>query len=161
MGVSLHPLTRPCPNCGAEAGEHCVGSRGAIRKAFHRERGRRSRAEAVHEYDGRTDSPIERQLADCIVEWLAHHDAWGEVHTQVPVPPYRADILVIRRDGSKLVVECDGKAFHSTPEQVEYDKRRDRHFVLNGYAVMRFTGREITRDVRGCAAQVGAWLVRA
>jgi very-short-patch-repair endonuclease len=62
-------------------------------------------------------------------------------------------------DGRKLVVECDGAAYHAaTKEQIERDKRRDRFFMAQGIAVMRFTGAEINRSSRACAAEVGSWL---
>lgn len=89
--------------------------------------------------------------------WIDHHDADASVTTQVPVGPYRIDIMV-ESDGRKLVVECDGATFHNSTEAVERDKRRDRFCVTQGLFVMRFTGAEINRDVRGCAAQVGLWI---
>jgi very-short-patch-repair endonuclease len=108
-----------------------------------------------------TESPIEVLLAGAIRGWLDHNDIdWIEVETQVPIGPYRADIL-LDDDGRKLVIECDGAAFHNSREQVERDKRRDRYCTAQGYAVMRFTGSEIQRDCRGCAAEVGLWVRRA
>jgi very-short-patch-repair endonuclease len=67
---------------------------------------------------------------------------------------------MIESGSRKLVVECDGATYHNNPEAVAYDKRRDRYFVLQGLAVMRFTGAEIRRDPRGCAAEVGVWIMR-
>jgi len=75
----------------------------------------------------------------------------------VPIGPYRADLLITSAQ-ARLVVECDGAAFHSNPEAMERDKRRDRYFLTQGVPVMRFMGSEIKRDPRGCAAQVGIWI---
>ncbi len=55
----------------------------------------------------------------------------------------------------KLVVECDGHAFHEkTPEQARRDKSRDRELLIKGYPVMRFTGSEIYQRPLHCAEQV-------
>ena len=155
-----HPIDNDCPNCGAIAGAHCVGRRGP-RKAFHRARGYKS-AKAVSAISTlRTDSPIERVLVNAITEWLDFHEAPPVIiRTQVNFGPYRADIMVYEANRT-LVVECDGKSFHNTTSMIEHDKRRDRYCAVHGMAVMRFTGDEIRRDVRGCAAQVGAWIRRA
>lgn len=97
-------------------------------------------------------------MAGAIVAWIEHHEVPDtSIETQVPLGPYRLD-MVVTSAGRKLVVECDGVEFHSTREAVEHDKRRDRFCVTQGYAVMRFTGPEIARDPRGCAAQVGLWI---
>lgn len=157
-----HPIEKPCERCGAPAGHHCIGARGNSRKAFHRERGRRRKAfEIFCGDDLATESPIERLLAGALKGWLLHNDIGSvTLTTQAPIGPYRADILI--EDGERrLVVECDGKAFHNSREQVERDKRRDRYCASHGYSVMRFTGSEIQKDCRGCAAEVGLWIRRA
>ncbi len=79
--------------------------------------------------------------------------------TQEQIGRYRVDFLFIcfMADKSKkyLVVECDGHDFHEkTKEQARRDKARDRFFVSNGYAVLRFTGSEIYHNSRGCAKEV-------
>ena len=107
---------------------------------------------------GLTDSPIEHTLLSALVEWAEHHDVdYADIDTQVPFGPYRADIMVTIGE-RRLVVECDGAAFHNHTKMIEHDKRRDRFCTLNGYAVLRFTGKEINADPRGCAAQVGVWI---
>lgn len=155
-----YPLERICPMCGAEAGQACLSKRGFARKAFHRSRGsRRHNAHPIYkEPNVITESPIEKQLAGAILGWLDHSDIKGVgVGTQVPVGPFRADIVIETRD-RLLVVECDGKAYHCSEEQVTRDKRRDRYFAARGISVMRFSGSEIHRDPRGCAAEVGLWV---
>jgi very-short-patch-repair endonuclease len=155
-----HPLNIDCPLCLAEAGQVCLGKNGKERKAFHRARGTRRRAPhpVYFRVTDRTESPLEQTLCGAIREWIEVHGFLSEVRTQVEVGPYRADMMV-EDDGRKLVVECDGREFHAvTKEQVERDKRRDRYCVAKGIFVMRFTGSEITRDPRGCAAEVGCWI---
>jgi very-short-patch-repair endonuclease len=82
---------------------------------------------------------------------------------QLNIGPYRVDFAVLIRDwtsvGDKLehviVIECDGHEWHErTPDQAKRDKSRDRYFVENGMAVMRFTGREIWADPLVCARQI-------
>jgi very-short-patch-repair endonuclease len=109
----------------------------------------------------RTESPIEALLLRAIGEEIGRCrlDCWPT--TQAKIGPYRIDILV-EMDGRKLVVECDGAEFHAkNKDQVERDKRRDRFFAARGISVMRFTGREINRSSRACAAEVGEWLEAA
>jgi very-short-patch-repair endonuclease len=156
-----HPLDIQCPLCEAEPGQACVGKSGRERKSFHRARG--TRRKAPHPVYFRkvenTESPIEAALVRAIREWVRFNGLLTQVTTQAEIGPYRADILV-REVGRFLVVECDGADFHCiTKEQVERDKRRDRYCVARGIYVMRFTGSEITRDPRGCAAEVGCWIM--
>lgn len=155
----MEPLDRICPTCGAEAGQPCIGKRGHERKAYHRARGSRRKAHPIYSASQfETESPIEAILTGAILGWLGHNDISDvDVCTQVPVGPFRADIFV-HRHGRQLIVECDGAAYHNSLEQVSRDKRRDRYFAARGISVMRFTGAEIHRDARGCAAEIGLWI---
>lgn len=152
-------LHRICPMCGAEAGQPCIGRRGHERKSFHRARGSRRKAHAIYSVDHlKTESPIEELLAGTLLGWLDHAEiTYATVQTQATIGPYRADILV-QVGERKLVVECDGAAYHSSPEQVERDKRRDRYCAARGINVMRFSGAEIHSAPRGCAAEIGLWV---
>jgi very-short-patch-repair endonuclease len=106
----------------------------------------------------RTESPIEALLLRAIGEEIERCRLDCSPTTQAKIGPYRVDILV-EMDGRKLVVECDGAEFHAkNKDQVERDKRRDRFFAAHGISVMRFTGSEISRSPRACAAEVGSWL---
>jgi len=77
--------------------------------------------------------------------------------------PYLPDFVLYRVsprpdgegwDEAELIVELDGHQFHEkTPEQAEHDKRRDRWFTARGHRVVRFTGREVWRDVHACVAE--------
>lgn len=155
-----HPIESYCPKCSAEPGQPCTGKYGRVRKAFHRGRGSRRSFDRVDDHGYRTDSPLEQEMAATLVGWIEHHGAeqWVRLSTQTPVGPYRADIL-IEVGAHRLVVECDGATYHNSADAVQRDKRRDRFFAIQGIAVMRFTGAEINRDPRGCAAQVGLWVM--
>lgn len=156
-----HPLDIECPLCRAEVGQQCVGVSGRERKSYHRARGTRRKAPHPAYWNAgfRTESPIEKTMVGAITEWIAHAGAhYANVETQATIGPFRADILVAS-DDRLLVVECDGAEFHAiTKEQVERDKRRDRYCAARGVCVMRFSGAEIHRDPRGCAAEVGCWI---
>lgn len=157
-----HPINIGCPVCGAPAGQRCANKRGLERKAFHRARGTKRRLPHPVLTDPAvvTESPIEQTLAAAILEWLAHTGVhYASVSTQAAIGPFRADILV--QDGDDLlVVECDGAKYHSAnAEQVARDKRRDRYCAARRICVMRFSGSEINRDPRGCAAEVGLWVL--
>lgn len=152
------PIESDCAKCGAVPGQPCVGSRGQARRAFHRGRGsRRMEAAQYRPHPLRVDSPIEDKLAGAVAAWIAHHEITdADIETQVPLAPYRLD-MVVTVAGRRLVVECDGRT-HNSPDAVAHDKRRDRFCVTQGMAVMRFTGAEINHDARDCAAQVGLWI---
>lgn len=153
-----HPIEKPCPQCGAEAGQPCMGKRGRERKVFHRVRGSRRAHMRVNLRAVEVESPIEHLLVSALLAWIEHHEITdAKVTPQVPVGPYRADFIVYVAD-KRLAVECDGAAYHATPEAVQRDKRRDRFFVSQGIPVMRFTGKEIQDDPRRCAAEVGVWI---
>lgn len=156
-----HPLDINCPLCNAPSGQRCVGKYGRERKAFHRARGSRRKLPhpVLHDLSIVTESPIEQTLTAAILDWLEHAEIdYALVETQVAVGPFRADILITDCE-RQLVVECDGAEFHAvSKEQVERDKRRDRYCAARGICVMRFSGAEINRDPRGCAAEVGLWI---
>lgn len=76
---------------------------------------------------------------------------------------YRVDFLIIaarpttelmKFDTSRWVIECDGHDYHEkTKEQAKRDKSRDRHMMMAGITVQRFTGSEIWADPFSCAVQ--------
>jgi len=157
--VTEHPIERPCPKCGSGMGEQCSGRRGH-RKSFHQERGRRPKEKLRANTSKVTESPIEHLMVSALEAWIDHNSLPGVVvETQVKCPPYRLDIGVFT-NAAALAIECDGFEFHSSKAAMARDRAKDRFLAIEGYAVMRFTGTEIKRDPRGCAAQVGAWLRR-
>ncbi len=76
-----------------------------------------------------------------------------ELIPQFRLGRYRYDFAIRRKNNPKFVVliECDGKAFHSKPEQIANDLRKDRAAWLAGMDLVRFTGSEIHKDTRNCA----------
>lgn len=51
----------------------------------------------------------------------------------------------------RVFVECDGAAFHSTDEQLARDKRKDADAKTAGIEMLRFSGRDITKNYDACA----------
>jgi very-short-patch-repair endonuclease len=66
------------------------------------------------------------------------------VETLVPCGKYRIDIALPQY---KLAIECDGKAYHSTPEQKAHDKRKNAYLRRNGWSVLRFTGAQMNSNM--------------
>lgn len=65
---------------------------------------------------------------------------------QLKVGRFRLDIAtVLERKGKRVyaAIECDGREFHSHPDDVARDKTRDRELAAHGWLVCRFTGSEI------------------
>ncbi len=73
---------------------------------------------------------------------------------QYPWQNYRIDWVWRWRMHSKhglVFIECDGHDFHErTKEQAEHDRSKDRVIQAAGIPILRFTGREIFRDVVAC-----------
>jgi very-short-patch-repair endonuclease len=67
------------------------------------------------------------------------------VSTQVRCGKYRIDLALV---GPRIAIECDGKAYHSSPEQKAHDRRKDAYLHKNGWKVLRFSGRQITRGLK-------------
>ena len=71
---------------------------------------------------------------------------------QFKLDRFRYDFAVqFSKDGRPaLLIECDGREFHSKPEDVANDRRKDAAAANAGIQLMRFSGRDIHRNVRGC-----------
>jgi very-short-patch-repair endonuclease len=64
---------------------------------------------------------------------------------QYPVEDRRIDLVVIGDDG-RLAVECDGRYWHSSPEQRRADMARERDLKRVGWKFWRVTDSEFTLD---------------
>lgn len=68
---------------------------------------------------------------------------------------YRSDWAIYNpKTEAALLIECDGKDFHSSPEQVAHDRKKDQAALDRGYLTMRFTGARINFDADGCAQKI-------
>ncbi|MET8491761.1 AAA domain-containing protein [Streptomyces cellulosae] len=64
---------------------------------------------------------------------------------QFPAGNRRIDLVVVGAR-SRLAVECDGDRFHSTPEQIRRDQRRDRELQRVGWTFWRIRESEFRFD---------------
>jgi len=61
----------------------------------------------------------------------------------------------------RLVVEVDGRAFHSSGRRFESDRRRDAVLVAAGVRVMRVTWKQIVSEPEALVARMAQALIRA
>lgn len=73
-----------------------------------------------------------------------------KIQSQVKIGCYVVDFLI-----DDVIVEIDGKDYHTTLEQREKDYRRERWLIANGYTVVRFTGAEINSYLSSCVDDAG------
>ena len=59
--------------------------------------------------------------------------------------------LAVEQDGFRLDIECDGAAFHAGKDE---DAARDHAVRSEGWSVMRFSGRALSRDLDACVKAV-------
>lgn len=76
---------------------------------------------------------------------------------QCRVARYRLDFAAFAKGDRSWIkvigIECDGRQFHTSPQHVERDKKRDAEILrLTGVKVERFTGSEIKKSAELCAA---------
>jgi hypothetical protein len=64
---------------------------------------------------------------------------------------FRIDWAFTLEGEELLFVECDGKEFHSSPEQVARDRKRDQAITAAGIECLRFSGVDLTRNDEACA----------
>lgn len=69
---------------------------------------------------------------------------------QYKIGPYYADFA---HEESKTVIEIDGAAYHSTPEQIARDKRRQAYIESSGWHVVRFSGKQTNNKADECVKQ--------
>jgi very-short-patch-repair endonuclease len=106
------------------------------------------RCSTAYKMEQMCESPIEIDLGARLLRTLS------TAHLLVPqfrLQRFRYDFAIIRQ---LVLIECDGKQWHSTPEQLANDQRKDEAARKIGAPLLRFTGSEIFNDVNGCAERV-------
>jgi DNA helicase-2/ATP-dependent DNA helicase PcrA len=84
-------------------------------------------------------TPIEEKLLAALE---AHQLTY---QPQVRIGRYTVDFLV-ETQNNKVIVECDGRAFHNPSK----DSERDNVLSLEGYPIFRFSGSELYADIEKC-----------
>ncbi|MBR5273577.1 MAG: DUF559 domain-containing protein [Clostridia bacterium] len=94
-------------------------------------------------------------------------------HIRVGKKEYIADFVVYSRtDRIKgrfklkhlkrpLIIELDGKEFHSSKEQMNYDYERENALKLAGYDVIRFTGSQVYNNPQKCIDDTFEYVYKA
>ena len=90
------------------------------------------------------DSPLELDLFEALLK------RGIAAKTGVIVGKHRLDIAVEQGE-VRLDVECDGAAFHRDHEK---DMARDHAIEAEGWKVMRFSGRYLSRDMEACVEAI-------
>lgn len=66
---------------------------------------------------------------------------------------YCLDFCVFCRKAN-IDVECDGERYHALPDAFTRDRLRNNRLGSYGWHVLRFSGKEINRDVKNCVSVV-------
>jgi len=118
---------------------------------------------------GSADSPIETILGAAVLLFfrgggkplmLCTFDELDKAKNLMFVPQfkwsiYRSDWAIYNpKTTGAMLLECDGKEFHSSDDQKAHDQKKDAAAHDRGYLTMRFTGSQIHRDADGCAQKV-------
>lgn len=98
------------------------------------------------------ESPIEVMLGVELAKLLKN--GRFELRPQYRWRWFRIDFAILKDKQPVAFIECDGKAFHSTPEQIANDRSKDYHAAAAGIRLFRFTGSDINRNAEYCAALV-------
>lgn len=103
------------------------------------------------------ESPAETAFLDAMVSAFDLKPEKGflsggdlKLQMQVPVARYRLDFLVDKR----LIVEVDGAAYHSSPEAVERDAKRDEFMKGEGFEVLRIPAKITLYDPQEAISRV-------
>lgn len=97
------------------------------------------------------ESPIEAALYVSLLRLVSDYPFILDLVSQHPIGRFRADFAFINR---KVLVECDGHDYHKTKEQRNYDTEREREFMKQGWAVVRFTGTQIHKNPALCVYEL-------
>lgn len=102
------------------------------------------------------ESPIEVQLAAELMMFPPFSDGAAHIIPQFKLDRFRFDFAVRLSSEAqpRVFIECDGLAFHSTPEQLANDRLKDDAVTRRGWKILRFTGRDIYRRPKTCCAEI-------
>ena len=76
------------------------------------------------------------------------------VNRQKVIGNYIVDFCI---SSANLVIELDGSQ-HYEPDNKEYDRQRDDFLRSQGYTVLRFLNRDVSKNFDGVCAQINKYL---
>jgi len=101
------------------------------------------------------DSEAERRF------WTAHttlqSPALTGLVTQHHVQNYRLDFALPE---ARIGIEIDGHAYHSGPDAFHNDRVRQRRLEMEGWRLIRFSGREACNDPYRCVREAAALVTK-
>jgi very-short-patch-repair endonuclease len=118
------------------------------------------------------ESPIETQLGAKLLTWLPiifpdsacelcprGHQSEYPLECILVIPQYvrgnyRFDLAIERHRKVLVLIECDGKEFHSSEDQQARDEAKDESAERDGIRVLRFTGSQIFLRPDDCVSHV-------
>lgn len=93
------------------------------------------------------DSVLEGRMADLRLQY-----SLPAMEFHASVIGYEVDFLIL---GTRLVIECDGWAFHGLDrDQFEFDRLKEADLTGAGYVVVRVTWNQLTKDPAGSARRI-------
>lgn len=87
-----------------------------------------------------------------------HGVAGWELHYRPPWSDGVVGIVDLAWPEHRLIVELDGRRWHSTAEAMERDRRRDRDANAHGWKVLRFSWEEVTERPRSFVNEIRFFL---
>ena len=102
------------------------------------------------------DSHIEQLMMLALTRVLPKN---AKIFQQFRIGKYKADFLVCG-SAKNIVIECDGKQYHTRVNQVIHDKNRDEFMRSLGYEIIRFSGSDIFKNHESCALKVREELLK-
>jgi very-short-patch-repair endonuclease len=105
----------------------------------------------IEEIEQFCESPIERQFGTAAAAVFGRVGL--RVVPQYELSGYRYDFAIrhLRFERPLALIECDGKEFHSTAEQLDNDHKKHVAAGEIGIFVIRYSGAAIVRDAKDCA----------
>jgi very-short-patch-repair endonuclease len=103
------------------------------------------------------DSEIEVDLAVALTKALrVIDDPSLSLRHQFQLGRFLYDLCIKREGRSRplVMVECDGKEFHSTDERIANDRAKDALAAKSGILPLRFSGSQIFRELDRCTQQI-------
>jgi very-short-patch-repair endonuclease len=101
------------------------------------------------------DSPIEVELGARLLKTIR---ALGETRLrlfpQYVIEPFRYDFGIVLGEKLIALIECDGRDFHTTDEQIKNDRAKGKLAAEIGVRLFRLSGAEILRDSKSCARRI-------
>jgi very-short-patch-repair endonuclease len=111
----------------------------------------------AQEIDSLCESPIELDLAVALTKALrAIDDPTLSLGHQFLLNRFRYDLAIKREGRSRplVLIECDGKEFHSTEDRIAADRTKDALAAKAGIFLWRFSGSQIYRELDACVYRV-------